>query len=74
MLLVSQFTLNAVLNKGSKPDFHEAMSTEPARIAFAECVETYRRLYKADKIQTGTFGAMMQVSLENDGPVTLILD
>lgn len=74
ILVISQFTLQANLQKGLKPDFHNAMSTVPAREAFAECVEMFKSLYKPDKIQTGSFGAMMNVALENDGPVTLILE
>jgi D-tyrosyl-tRNA(Tyr) deacylase len=74
ILLVSQFTLQANLQKGQKPDFHNAMATGPAREAFAECVEMFRNMYQPDKIQTGRFGEMMKVALENDGPVTLILE
>ncbi len=71
---MSQFTLHANLKKGNKPDFHNAMRTEPAREAFADCVQMYKDLYKPEKIQTGSFGAMMQVSLVNDGPVTFFLE
>lgn len=74
ILVVSQFTLQANLKKGLKPDFHGAMAPEPAREAFGECVRMFTTLYKPDKIQTGSFGEMMKVSLENDGPVTFILD
>jgi D-tyrosyl-tRNA(Tyr) deacylase len=71
---VSQFTLHANLKKGNKPDFHNAMQTDSAREAFADCVQLFKDLYKPDKIQTGSFGAMMQVSLINDGPVTFLLE
>ena len=74
MLVVSQFTLYGSFRKGNKPDFHHAMSTEPAREAFADCVEIYRDLYKAERVQTGSFGNRMKVALENDGPVTFVLD
>ena len=74
VLVVSQFTLHANLKKGLKPDFHNAMGTEAAREAFQECVAMYKRLYNSDKIQTGSFGSMMKVSLENDGPVTFVLE
>ena len=74
ILVVSQFTLHANLKKGNKPDFHNAMTTELAREAFNDCVETYKKLYKADKIQTGSFGNLMKVSLENDGPVTFVME
>jgi D-tyrosyl-tRNA(Tyr) deacylase len=74
VLAVSQFTLQANLKKGLKPDFHNAMAPVPARDAFDECVNMLKRLYKADKVQTGSFGEMMKVSLENDGPTTFILE
>lgn len=74
VLLVSQFTLHANLKKGSKPDFHNAMAPEPARLAFDNCISMYRDLYKENKIQTGSFGEYMAVSLENDGPVTFVIE
>lgn len=74
ILLVSQFTLYGQFKKGNKPDLHHAMSTEPAREAFSECVEMYKKFYKGEKVQTGSFGSRMKVSLENDGPVTFVLE
>jgi D-tyrosyl-tRNA(Tyr) deacylase len=74
VLVVSQFTLHANLKKGNKPDFHCAMSSVPAREAFDACVDMYKQFYRPDKIQTGSFGSMMKVSLENDGPVTFCLE
>ena len=74
ILVVSQFTIQANLKKGNKPDFHYAMTTELARTAFDECVSTYKKIYKPDKIKTGSFGNLMRVSIENDGPVTLVMD
>ena len=74
ILVVSQFTLHANLKKGNKPDFHNAMTTELARTSFNECVELFKNLYKPEKIQTGSFGNLMTVSIENDGPTTFILD
>lgn len=74
VLLVSQFTLHAVL-KGNKPDFHKAMTPSEAEPFFDEFVASVRKKHvSADKVQAGKFGAMMQVELVNDGPVTLILD
>ena len=72
--MVSQFTLHANLKKGNKPDFHNAMQTDAAKEAFSDCVRMYKELYKPEKIQTGSFGAMMKVSLTNDGPVTFVLE
>jgi D-aminoacyl-tRNA deacylase len=73
ILLVSQFTLHASTRKGTRPSFNAAARPEQARPLYDEFV---RQLGAAlgRPIQTGEFGAMMQVSLVNDGPVTLILD
>mmetsp|Transcript_47652 Transcript_47652/g.119981 ORF Transcript_47652/g.119981 Transcript_47652/m.119981 type:complete len:158 (+) Transcript_47652:239-712(+) len=73
ILLVSQFTLMGYM-KGNRPDFHLAMgsmSSESTYITFGkECAKKY----SAKKIQSGEFGAYMNVSLINDGPVTMVLD
>ena len=74
ILLVSQFTLHANVKKGNKPDFHNAMGTQMAREAFNACVDTYKALYKPEKIQTGSFGQFMRVSIENDGPTTFVME
>ncbi|KAF8077609.1 D-Tyr tRNAtyr deacylase-like domain-containing protein [Lyophyllum atratum] len=74
ILCVSQFTLMANTTKGNKPDFHRAMSTEPSRVLYATFLEKLGQAYKPDKIQDGRFGAMMNVSLTNEGPVTFTLD
>ncbi|KAJ7137860.1 D-tyrosyl-tRNA deacylase [Mycena epipterygia] len=74
ILCVSQFTLMAETKKGSKPDFHNAMTAEQSRILYNTFLETLRRSYKPDKVQDGRFGAMMNVSLTNEGPVTFTLD
>eukprot|EP00002_Diphylleia_rotans_P001399 TRINITY_DN10795_c0_g1_i1.p1 TRINITY_DN10795_c0_g1~~TRINITY_DN10795_c0_g1_i1.p1 ORF type:complete len:184 (+),score=41.27 TRINITY_DN10795_c0_g1_i1:49-600(+) len=73
ILLVSQFTLYGVL-KGSKPDFHLAMGSESSRIFYQSFVDQVRATYEPSRVKDGVFGAMMNVALENDGPVTLILD
>lgn len=73
VLLVSQFTLHANTKK-AKPDFHKAMGGPQAREFFDRFVADMRKAHGEDKIQTGEFGAMMQVSLTNDGPVTVSLD
>jgi D-tyrosyl-tRNA(Tyr) deacylase len=74
ILVVSQFTLFGSLKKGNKPDFHLSMKPDEARDLYDETVEMFKKTYKPDKIQTGEFQALMQVSLTNDGPVTLQLD
>ncbi|KAJ9105369.1 hypothetical protein QFC21_001738 [Naganishia friedmannii] len=55
-------------------DFHGAMTTLPSSIFYNEFLNDMRTAYSAEKIQDGKFGAMMQVSLCNDGPVTIIID
>ncbi|OCH93853.1 D-tyrosyl-tRNA deacylase [Obba rivulosa] len=74
VLCVSQFTLLANTAKGNKPDFHRAMATEPSRQLYACFLEQMSQLYKPEKIQDGRFGAMMDVRLTNEGPVTFTLD
>ncbi|KAJ1895404.1 D-tyrosyl-tRNA(Tyr) deacylase [Coemansia sp. IMI 209127] len=74
VLCVSQFTLYGKTTKGTKPDFHEAMKSDTSRKLFDDFVERLGQLYDRSKIATGEFGAMMQVNLVNDGPVTLQLD
>ncbi|KAJ7355915.1 D-Tyr tRNAtyr deacylase-like domain-containing protein [Mycena albidolilacea] len=75
ILCVSQFTLLAETRKGNKPDFHNAMPTEQSRELYATILEALRQAYgKSEKVQDGRFGAMMNVSLTNEGPVTFTLD
>ncbi|KAG1723709.1 D-Tyr tRNAtyr deacylase-like domain-containing protein [Suillus lakei] len=74
VLCVSQFTLMANTTKGNKPDFHRAMSSNASRELYATFLEKMQQLYVPDRIQDGQFGAMMNVSLTNEGPVTLTLD
>jgi D-tyrosyl-tRNA(Tyr) deacylase len=71
-LVVSQFTLLADSRKGRRPNFVEAAPPEQAE-ALVECfVEALRAEGLA--VQTGCFGAHMEVEIHNDGPVTIILD
>nr|GAT50016.1 predicted protein [Mycena chlorophos] len=74
VLCVSQFTLMAQTKKGSKPDFHNAMKTEDSRVLYSKFLDCMRAAYKSNKIRDGRFGAMMNVSLTNEGPVTFTLD
>jgi D-aminoacyl-tRNA deacylase len=71
VLLVSQFTLYSVL-KGNKPDFHKAMKPELSQEFFETFVKEMKSKY--DSIQTGEFGAYMNVDLQNDGPITIVID
>ena len=72
VLLVSQFTLHAVL-KGNKPDFHHAMPPARSRPFWDKFVAAVSKKLPG-KVQQGQFGALMQVHLVNDGPVTITLD
>lgn len=75
ILAVSQFTLQARTDRGSKPDFHEAMRADAALLMFNSFVEMLRsELGDPARVQTGAFGQMMAVSLVNDGPVTILLE
>jgi D-tyrosyl-tRNA(Tyr) deacylase len=72
VLAVSQFTLYADARKGRRPSFAAAARPEAAEPLFDRFVEMLRR--EGVPVQTGVFGAHMQVALVNDGPVTLILE
>lgn len=73
ILLVSQFTLFASTKKGTKPSWHRAARPAVA-IPWYEAMIARLSELLGRPIVTGSFGAMMQVSLVNDGPVTLVLD
>lgn len=73
MLLVSQFTLFGRL-KGNKLDFSHAMSPSVAKEQYAQLVQRCKDQLGDDRVKDGVFGAMMDVSLVNDGPVTINLD
>jgi D-tyrosyl-tRNA(Tyr) deacylase len=73
ILMVSQFTLFASTKKGNRPSYSRAA---PPEIAVPLCEQFITRLTQdlGEPIKTGEFGAQMQVSLTNDGPVTIIID
>jgi len=73
ILCVSQFTLYCQL-KGNKPDYRHAMAGEPARELYQSLVDRLRAEYRPEKVKDGVFAAYMQVSIQNDGPVTLTLE
>lgn len=72
MLVVSQFTLYADTKKGRRPSFVKAMKPGPAEAMYERFVAAVAA-YDID-VETGVFGAMMDVELLNDGPVTIIID
>lgn len=73
VLAVSQFTLCANTSRGRRPDFMSAAHPSVARPLFDAFVK-YLRDNGVSNVQTGEFGADMQVRLLNDGPVTILLD
>lgn len=75
LLLVSQFTLMARTDKGRRPDFTDAMPPDDAKALFAELVD-YAESQHAEygQVATGEFGANMQVSAVNDGPLNFLLE
>jgi D-tyrosyl-tRNA(Tyr) deacylase len=73
MLVISQFTLYADARKGRRPSFTDAALPDVAEPLVTQFVAQLQAL-GVKKVATGIFGAHMQVHLENDGPVTIILD
>ncbi|ODV60403.1 D-tyrosyl-tRNA(Tyr) deacylase [Ascoidea rubescens DSM 1968] len=75
ILSISQFTLFAKTKKGTKPDFHNAMNSTLSKALYDDFLGVLKKDINSDeKIKDGVFGAMMDVSLVNDGPVTVIVD
>ncbi len=73
IILVSQFTLHASTKKGNRPSYIKAAKPEIAIPLYEKFITVLEREFDK-KIQTGSFGADMKVSILNDGPVTIIID
>lgn len=73
ILVVSQFTLMASTRKGNRPSYIRAARPEIAITLYERFVQRLNQLF-GRPVQTGKFGADMQVELVNDGPVTIIID
>jgi D-tyrosyl-tRNA(Tyr) deacylase len=71
LLVVSQFTLYGDVSRGKRPSFVRAARPETAEALYDRFVEVCRR---TGQVETGEFGAMMQVELINDGPVTILVE
>jgi D-tyrosyl-tRNA(Tyr) deacylase len=74
ILVVSQFTLHALTKKGNRPSYIQAARPEKAQPLYEEFVKLLKQYPDIQSVKTGVFGADMQVSLLNDGPVTIIID
>ena len=72
LLLVSQFTLYANCKKGNRPSFMDAGATDMANEMYEYIISECKK--QVAVVETGEFGADMKVSLENDGPFTIVLD
>ena len=73
VLIVSQFTLHASTKKGNRPSYIKAARPEVAIPIYEAFIKQVESLLDK-RVPTGQFGAMMQVSLCNDGPVTILID
>ena len=73
ILLISQFTLHASVKKGNRPSYIKAADSKKAKQMYDQTINQFETFLKR-KISTGEFGANMEVSLVNTGPVTITID
>ena len=73
VLVISQFTLHAKVKKGTRPSFIQAAKPDFAKPMYEQFIDSMEQVLKIP-VQRGVFGAHMDVSLVNDGPVTIWID
>ncbi len=74
MLIISQFTLYGNAQKGNRPGFSEAARPELADKLYQKFIERIKENIGSEKVKTGIFGAMMEVKIINDGPITILVE
>ena len=74
VLVISQFTLYGDTRKGNRPNFTAAAKPEDAKRLYEKFIYDLKQILGENKVAEGIFGAMMEVELINDGPVTIWVD
>jgi D-aminoacyl-tRNA deacylase len=74
VLIISQFTLYGNASKGNRPNFMDAARPEHAIPLYEEFVKQMKNFLGESKVKTGIFSAMMEVTIVNDGPVTIMIE
>ncbi|MEM7174476.1 MAG: D-aminoacyl-tRNA deacylase [Chlamydiota bacterium] len=74
LLIVSQFTLYGDCRTGRRPSFTDAMPPQAANLLYRQLIAALKEKLGDQRVATGQFGAIMEVDLVNDGPVTLLLE
>ncbi|MDZ7763404.1 MAG: D-aminoacyl-tRNA deacylase [Melioribacteraceae bacterium] len=74
VLIISQFTLYGDTRKGNRPSYTNAANPELADKLYIAFIERMKQNLGNEKVKTGQFGAMMEVKIVNDGPVTLLVE